>query len=133
MAGEAEKLPYPVTLDGSLPEEYKYTLDPLDTLSFAAARTSKIKLGTSVLDMPYSSADLHCSVRPRGALWCFNASHIGGMPSGFRWHCRRFTHCWLWFVKIPEAPFPYHMVTFHADRTVRQAKSRRGKCQYRRQ
>ena len=47
------KLPYPVTLDGSLPEEYKYTLDPLDTLTFAAAHTSKIRLGTSVLDMPY--------------------------------------------------------------------------------
>ena len=47
------KLPYPVTPDGSLPEEYKYTLDPLDTLTFAAAHTSKIKLGTSVLDMPY--------------------------------------------------------------------------------
>jgi len=47
------KLPYPVTPDGSLPEEYKYTLDPLDTLTFAAAHTSKIRLGTSVLDMPY--------------------------------------------------------------------------------
>ncbi len=47
------KLPYPVTPDGSLPEEYKYTLDPLDTLTFAAAYTSKIRLGTSVLDMPY--------------------------------------------------------------------------------
>jgi len=47
------KQPYPVTPDGSLPEEYKYTLDPLDTLTFAAAHTSKIRLGTSVLDMPY--------------------------------------------------------------------------------
>jgi probable F420-dependent oxidoreductase len=47
------KLPYPVTPDGSLPEEYKYTLDPLDTLMFAAAHTSRIKLGTSVLDIPY--------------------------------------------------------------------------------
>ena len=47
------KLPYPVTPDGSLPEEYKYTLDPLDALTFAAAVTSKIRLGTSVLDMPY--------------------------------------------------------------------------------
>ena len=47
------KLPYPATPDGSLPEEYKYCLDPLDTLTFAAAYTSKIKLGTSVLDIPY--------------------------------------------------------------------------------
>ncbi len=44
---------YPVTADGSLPEGYKYSLDPLDTLTFAAARTKKISLGTSVLDMPY--------------------------------------------------------------------------------
>jgi probable F420-dependent oxidoreductase len=47
------KLPYPATPDGSLPEEYKYCLDPLDTLTFAAAHTSTIKLGTSVLDIPY--------------------------------------------------------------------------------
>ena len=45
--------PYPVTADGSLPDGYKYSLDPLDTLTFAAARTKKIALGTSVLDMPY--------------------------------------------------------------------------------
>ena len=28
--------PYPVTPDGLLPEQYKYSLDPLDTLTFAA-------------------------------------------------------------------------------------------------
>jgi probable F420-dependent oxidoreductase len=47
------KTPYPATPDGSLPEEYKHSLDPLDTLTFAAAYTSTIKLGTSVLDIPY--------------------------------------------------------------------------------
>ena len=47
------KMPYPATRDGSLPEEYKYCLDPLDTLTFAAAHTNTIKLGTSVLDIPY--------------------------------------------------------------------------------
>ncbi len=45
--------PYPVTPDGSLPEVYKHVLDPLDTLTFAAAYTSKVALGTSVLDIPY--------------------------------------------------------------------------------
>jgi probable F420-dependent oxidoreductase len=45
--------PYPVTPDGLLPEPYKYSLDPLDALTFAAALTKKIKLGTSVLDIPY--------------------------------------------------------------------------------
>jgi probable F420-dependent oxidoreductase len=49
----APKVPYPATPDGSLPEEYKYCLDPLDALTFAAAHTSKVKLGTSVLDIPY--------------------------------------------------------------------------------
>jgi len=47
------KSPYPATLDGHLPEQYKYNLDPLDALTYAAAFTSNIKLGTSVLDIPY--------------------------------------------------------------------------------
>ncbi len=45
--------PYPGTPDGALPEPYKYVLDPLETLTFAAAHTQRIALGTSVLDMPY--------------------------------------------------------------------------------
>ena len=45
--------PYPATPDGSLPEAYKYALDPLETLTFTAAHTQRIALGTSVLDMPY--------------------------------------------------------------------------------
>jgi probable F420-dependent oxidoreductase len=47
------KTPYPVTPDGSLPEPYKNSLDPVDSLAFAAARTKRIALGTSVLDLPY--------------------------------------------------------------------------------
>jgi probable F420-dependent oxidoreductase len=47
------KLPYPATPDGHLPEPYKHNLDPLDTLTYAAAFTSRIKLGASVLDIPY--------------------------------------------------------------------------------
>ena len=45
--------PYPATPDGSLPEPYKLVLDPLDALTYAAASTRKINLGTSVLDIPY--------------------------------------------------------------------------------
>jgi probable F420-dependent oxidoreductase len=45
--------PYPATPDGQLPEAYQYSLDPLDTLTFAAAQTKTIGLGTSVLDIPY--------------------------------------------------------------------------------
>ena len=45
--------PYPGTPDGSLPEIYRQVLDPLDALTYVAAQTKKIRLGTSVLDMPY--------------------------------------------------------------------------------
>ncbi len=45
--------PYPATPDGLLPEPYKHVLDPVETLTFAAAHTKTIRLGTSVLDMPY--------------------------------------------------------------------------------
>jgi len=43
--------PYAATPDGSLPEEYQIMLDPLETLTFVAANTNKISLGTSVIDM----------------------------------------------------------------------------------
>ncbi len=49
----APRTPYPATPDGSLPEEYKQSLDPLESLTFVAAHTKRIALGTSVLDMPY--------------------------------------------------------------------------------
>jgi probable F420-dependent oxidoreductase len=45
--------PYPVTPDGSLPVDYQNVLDPLETLSFVAANTEKISLGTSVIDSPF--------------------------------------------------------------------------------
>jgi probable F420-dependent oxidoreductase len=43
--------PYPATPDGRLPSDYQTVLDPLETLSFVAANTEKISLGTSVIDM----------------------------------------------------------------------------------
>jgi probable F420-dependent oxidoreductase len=43
--------PYPGSPDGSLPVESQKVLDPLETLAFVAANTSKITLGTSVIDM----------------------------------------------------------------------------------
>src|SRR5438094_3954818 len=45
--------PYAGSSDGSLPEVYKIHLDPLGALTYAAAHTRRIGLGTSVLDMPY--------------------------------------------------------------------------------
>jgi len=44
--------PYPGG-DGSLPELYKKVLDPVETLTFASALTSKIALGSSVLNLPW--------------------------------------------------------------------------------
>jgi probable F420-dependent oxidoreductase len=43
--------PYVATPDGSLPVEYQNILDPLETLTYVAANTNKIALGTSVMDM----------------------------------------------------------------------------------
>src|ERR687887_859787 len=43
--------PYPGTSDGSLPTFSQNVLDPLETLTFVAANTKKIALGTSVIDM----------------------------------------------------------------------------------
>jgi probable F420-dependent oxidoreductase len=47
----APQTPYAATADGSLPVEYQNVLDPLETLTYVAANTNKISLGTSVIDM----------------------------------------------------------------------------------
>ena len=47
--------PYPATPDGSLPNEYQIMLDPLETLTYVAAKTNKIALGTSVMDILFHS------------------------------------------------------------------------------
>src|SRR5919109_2711908 len=43
--------PYPLSPDGSLPAEFQNVFESLETLTFAAANTDKIALGTSVIDM----------------------------------------------------------------------------------
>jgi probable F420-dependent oxidoreductase len=43
--------PFPSTPDGSLPTIYQNVLDPIEMLTFVAANTQKIALGTSVIDM----------------------------------------------------------------------------------
>ncbi len=42
--------PYPGTTDGKFPTDWQYIFDPLGTLTFVAANTEKIALGTSVID-----------------------------------------------------------------------------------
>ena len=51
----APKEPYPAAPDGHLPETYQIVLDPIETLTFVAAHTTKVGLGTSVLVLPYHS------------------------------------------------------------------------------
>jgi probable F420-dependent oxidoreductase len=46
------KTPYPL---GELPSEYRTVLDPLDALTFAAAKTSRVALGMGVLNLPWYS------------------------------------------------------------------------------
>jgi probable F420-dependent oxidoreductase len=43
--------PYPLTPDGSFPIEFQSLFEPLETLTFVAAKTNKIALGTSIIDM----------------------------------------------------------------------------------
>ena len=49
----APRTPYPVTPDGSLPEYFKRCMDPVEALTFVAAHTRRLTLGTSVLNMPF--------------------------------------------------------------------------------
>lgn len=49
----APRDPYPGTPDGSWPPEFATCLDPIETLTFAAAHTDHVALGTSVLNVPW--------------------------------------------------------------------------------
>ena len=49
--GRRPQKPYPETVDGKFPEDWQYILDPLETLTFVAANTDKIALGTSIIDI----------------------------------------------------------------------------------
>jgi probable F420-dependent oxidoreductase len=44
--------PYPL---GELPDVYKSVLDPLEVLTFVAAQTSRVGLGTTILNLPWYS------------------------------------------------------------------------------
>jgi len=49
--------PYPAP-DGVLPDVYRRVIDPLSALTFVAGQTSRIALGTSVLNVPWYNATL---------------------------------------------------------------------------
>jgi len=50
-----QRLLSPVTMDGQqwLPSAYHSVLDPLSVLSFAAARTTRVRLGVAVINAPF--------------------------------------------------------------------------------
>jgi probable F420-dependent oxidoreductase len=49
--------PYP-SPDGALPDVYRRVIDPLSALTFVAGQTTRIALGTSVLNIPWYNATL---------------------------------------------------------------------------
>jgi probable F420-dependent oxidoreductase len=51
------KTPYP-SPDGVLPDVYRTVIDPLSALTYVAGHTSRIALGTSILNVPWYNATL---------------------------------------------------------------------------
>jgi probable F420-dependent oxidoreductase len=47
--------PYPGTSDGKFPADWQYIFEPLETLTYIAASTENIALGTSVIDMLFQN------------------------------------------------------------------------------
>jgi len=47
--------PYPPSPDGSWPEAYQNVIDPIETLTYVAGITQKIKLATGIIDMLYQN------------------------------------------------------------------------------
>lgn len=47
------QVPYVASADGSLPEVFKINLDPVAALAYVAGQTSRIRVGTSVLNLPW--------------------------------------------------------------------------------
>ena len=48
------RTPYPGMPEGSLlPDYYRYVFQPIETLTWVAAHTKRIRIGTGVLNMPY--------------------------------------------------------------------------------
>lgn len=70
--------PYPGTPDGSLPDFYRCSLDPLLALTWAAAHTSRIELGTGILQFP-----LHNPVVTARGLTTLDILSGGRVVAGF--------------------------------------------------
>ena len=84
---------YPGTPDGRLPKEMQVVYDPLTVLTFVAASTQKVQLGTSVLVATYRESRHHgknwCDTRP-ALRWTFHFRCRGRMECR-RVYCSRTT------------------------------------------
>jgi probable F420-dependent oxidoreductase len=47
------QVPYPGTADGLLPLAYRRSLDPLAILAYLAAATSRVRIGTTIINLPF--------------------------------------------------------------------------------
>ena len=47
------QVPYPATADGLLPLAYRRSLDPLAILAYLAAATSRVRIGTTIINLPF--------------------------------------------------------------------------------
>ncbi len=82
---EQPQSPYPASHDGSLPENYKTVLDPLHTLSFVAAHTSRIALGTSILVMGYRNPVLLAQSLTTIDVLSIDSQHAGSREQHANW------------------------------------------------
>jgi len=119
------KTPYPIG-DGKIPELYTRMVDPFIGLAFAAAATSRIKLGTGVCLVPehepialakeIATLDLYSGGRfifGIGAGWLVDESEIMGVDFRRRWaitreYVRAMKELWT----KPEASFEGEFIKF---------------------
>jgi alkanesulfonate monooxygenase SsuD/methylene tetrahydromethanopterin reductase-like flavin-dependent oxidoreductase (luciferase family) len=89
--------PYAGSKDGKFPDDWQYIFDPLETLTFVAAKTTKIMLGTSVIDMLFHNpiilskrfATLDVLSEGRaiagfGIGWSLDEFQVSGIPFKYR-------------------------------------------------
>jgi probable F420-dependent oxidoreductase len=72
------RTPYPGTPDGMLPDFYKRVFEPIETLTWIAAHTKTIRIGSSVLNMPY-----HNPVQLAKRLTTLDVLSAGRLDIGF--------------------------------------------------
>jgi probable F420-dependent oxidoreductase len=119
------KTPYPIG-DGKIPELYSRMIDPFIGLAFAAAATSRIKLGTGICLLPehepialakeIATLDLYSGGRfifGIGAGWLVDESEIMGVDFRRRWAMtREYVGAMKELWTKPEASFDGEFIKF---------------------